>query len=96
MGVLIKGMKMPKACIDCDTYIAHDYCTHFAQFATLLRKDGRYDDCPLVKIDLVTCGECKYMSVHYDTDGNLPFLVCLEWDSGTDIDGYCYLGERRE
>lgn len=50
MSVLIKGMKMPKACINCDVHIAHDYCDHFAQFGTGPRKDGRYDDCPLIEI----------------------------------------------
>lgn len=58
MDVLIKGMKMPKACINCDVHIAHDYCDHFAQFGTGARTDGRYDDCPLVEI--VKCEECEW------------------------------------
>lgn len=46
-------------------------------------------------IDIVKCGECKFMSEHYDTDGNVSYWTCSKWYSGTDIDGYCYLGERR-
>ena len=44
---------------------------------------------------VVRCGECKYCVEHYDTDGNAPYWVCKEWDSGTDYDGYCYHGEKK-
>lgn len=36
------------------------------------------------------------MIEHYDTDGNAPYWICSDWDSGTDYEGYCYYGERRE
>ena len=45
---------------------------------------------------VVRCKDCKYMTEHYDTDGNVPYWTCSEWDSGTDFDGYCYYGERKE
>ena len=45
---------------------------------------------------VVRCKDCKYMTEHYDTDGNVPYWTCSEWDSGTDYDGYCHYGERRE
>lgn len=44
---------------------------------------------------VVRCGECKHCVEHYDTDGNAPYWVCKEWDSGTDYDGYCYHGEKK-
>ena len=47
-------------------------------------------------IDLVRCKECKHCVERDDTDGNVPYWICVEWDSGTDADGYCSYGERRE
>lgn len=44
---------------------------------------------------VVRCKNCKYMTEHYDTDGNVPYWTCSEWDSGTDYDGFCHLAERR-
>lgn len=46
-------------------------------------------------VPVVRCGECKYCVEHYDTDGNAPYWVCKEWDSGTDYDGYCHYGEKK-
>ena len=45
---------------------------------------------------VVRCKDCKYMTEHYDTDGNAPYWTCSEWDSGTDYDGYCHYGERMD
>lgn len=46
-------------------------------------------------VELVRCGQCKYCVEHYDTDGNAPYWTCKEWDSGTDYDGYCHYGKRK-
>jgi len=46
-------------------------------------------------IEVVRCKDCKYMTEHYDVDGNAPYWTCSEWDSGTDYDGFCSYGERR-
>ena len=46
-------------------------------------------------VPVVRCGECKHCVEHYDTDGNVPYWVCKEWDSGTDYDGYCHYGEKK-
>lgn len=46
--------------------------------------------------ELIRCKDCKYMAEHYDTDGNAPYWTCLEWDSGTDYDGFCHYAERKE
>lgn len=51
-------------------------------------------DCDVVEV--VRCGQCKYCVEHYDTDGNVPYWTCKEWDSGTDYDGYCHYGERKD
>lgn len=45
---------------------------------------------------VVRCGQCKHCEEHYDTDGNAPYWTCKEWDSGTDYDGYCHYGERKD
>ena len=45
--------------------------------------------------EIIRCKDCKYMTEHYDTDGNAPYWTCSEWDSGTDYDGYCHYAERR-
>lgn len=47
-------------------------------------------------VEVVRCGQCKHCVEHYDTDGNAPYWTCKEWDSGTDYDGYCYYGERKD
>lgn len=47
-------------------------------------------------VKVVRCGQCKHCVEHYDTDGNAPYWTCKEWDSGTDYDGYCHYGERRD
>lgn len=51
-------------------------------------------DCDVVEV--VRCGQCKHCVEHYDTDGNAPYWTCKEWDSGTDYDGYCHYGKRKD
>ena len=45
---------------------------------------------------VIRCKNCKYMTEHYDTDGNAPYWTCSEWDSGTEYDGFCHYAERKE
>lgn len=45
--------------------------------------------------EIIRCKDCKYMTEHYDTDGNSPYWTCSAWDSGTDYDGFCHYAERR-
>ena len=45
--------------------------------------------------EVVRCKDCRHCSEHYDRDG-YPYWICDEWDSGTDVDGFCHYGERRE
>lgn len=44
--------------------------------------------------EVVRCKDCRHCSEYYDKDG-YPYWICDEWDSGTDVDGFCYYGERR-
>lgn len=47
-------------------------------------------------VKVVRCKDCKWSVEHYDTDGNVPYWVCKNWDGGTDADGFRYEGERKE
>ena len=47
-------------------------------------------------VRVVRCRDCKYMTEHYDTDGNAPYWTCSEWDAGTDYDGFCHYAERKD
>lgn len=51
---------------------------------------------PSAEPEIIRCKDCKYMTEHYDTDGNVPYWTCSEWDSGTDYDGFCHYAERRQ
>ena len=48
-----------------------------------------------LQIDIVQCKDCKYMKEHYDTNENVPYWTCPEWDGETDADGFCHRGERK-
>ena len=50
---------------------------------------------PAAQPEIIRCKDCKHMTEHYDTDGNVPYCTCSEWDSGTDYDGFCHYAERR-
>lgn len=47
-------------------------------------------------VEVVRCKDCKWSVEHYDTDGNVPYWACKNWDGGTDADGYCHEAERKE
>lgn len=66
------------------------------QWSMRIAIENYVDEMPTVDaVEVVRCKDCKYMTEHYDTDGNVPYWTCSEWDSGTDYDGYCHYGERR-
>lgn len=46
-------------------------------------------------LGITRCKDCKYMTTHYDTDGNAPYWTCSVWDSRTDYNGFCHYAERR-
>lgn len=47
---------------------------------------------------IIRCKDCRWSVEPYDTDENVPYWVCKNWDvgRGTDADGYCHEAERRE
>ena len=50
---------------------------------------------PSAQMEIIRCKDCKWCEEHYDTDGNAPYWICKNWDSGTDADGFCHEAERR-
>ena len=63
-----------------------------------LTGECRWEEAPPPRADLVAvvrCKDCKWGVEHDDTDGNVPYWVCINWDGGTDADGYCHEAERR-
>lgn len=46
-------------------------------------------------VDIVKCKDCYHCTEYYDKDG-YPYWICDEWDGGTDADGFCHYGKRRE
>ena len=55
------------------------------------------EDAPTVDaVPVVRCKDCKHGRKSQHQDGNNPYWVCLNWDSGTDEDGYCHHGERED
>lgn len=55
-----------------------------------------HDNAPAVDaVEVVRCKDCKWCSEDYDTDGNVPYWTCKNWDCGTDADGFCHEAERK-
>ena len=46
-------------------------------------------------VAVVRCKDCKWCAEDYDTDGNVPYWTCKNWDCGTDADGFCHEAERK-
>ena len=102
MGVYISNIKKPKHCTEC-YFVCRDQCE---------LQDNSYDydtfkeqkkHCPLIEIDLVRCGECKW----WENDGNIGychaekhFHFTKNWEISIyrkyKADHYCSDGKRRD
>lgn len=80
--IAIPDMEKPKHCTEC-YFVCRDQCE---------LQDNSYDydtfkeqkrHCPLQKIDLVRCKECKFQD------------ECILGSYGVSEHGFCYKGERR-
>ena len=85
--IAIPNMSKPKNCMDCivEEYADCDICKGLISASKYA--DRRYEHCTL--IDIVTCGECKWLGV----DGGMPF--CYWWLREIEPDVFCSYGERR-
>lgn len=96
MGVYIPNMEKPKHCTEC-YFVCRDQCE---------LQDNSYDydtfkeqkrHCPLQKIDLVRCGECKYMKKYALRSDEPTGIWCHRWSIPRLVtdDDFCSYGERR-
>ena len=87
MGVYIPNMSKPKDCSECILADKHLNVLYEAKYYCRLEADS----CPLIEIDIVRCGECKWGNK--DNEGT---LWCEHAIGGimkpTD---FCSYGERR-
>ena len=74
---------------------AVDAIYHHLPSVSRTRARTMLHEVPSAQPEIIRCKDCKYITEHYDTDGNVPYWTCSEWDSGTDYDGFCHYAERR-
>ena len=80
-------------CSVCDDYEVSEIPVKYIPIATIQFDEDKMRE--IIDNAIIRCKDCKYMTEHYDTDGNAPYWTCSEWDSGTDYDGFCHYAERR-
>ena len=85
MGVLIKGMEMPKCCADCtlvcnDEYGLEALCVLIDD--GIISDDGRRDDCPLVQVK--------------EPHGKLIDVSKLNMYDVSPVNGFCVIGVTEE
>ena len=92
MNVIVKGMKMPDCCGECELNDSDDDGIYCIVLEVFMRFDelpkGRRSDCPLA--ELIRCKDCK----KYGTDGNR--LNCNVFCCSMPENGFCSMGERKE
>jgi hypothetical protein len=90
--VAVKGMKMPKNCMECLLFDdEYGDCNIMGEPKANMTEE-RAGNCPLAGI--VTCKDCKYCEK--DMVEGIEYLWCTKDDCGTSEDYYCASGKRRE
>ncbi len=82
--IAIPNMSKPKDCYECPIAKSYLDCLMEKKYVCPI---GHTDDCPLIEI--VRCGECKWLGV----DDGMPF--CYWWLREIEPDVFCSYGERR-
>lgn len=94
MGVYVPNKKMPKGCVACSYRACVPNGLHFLEALEFLGnikgREDRADDCPLIDIDLVRCGECKWWN-----EIGCAIRIVDESDKPKETD-FCSFGERRD
>ena len=92
--IAIKGMEMPKNCIECDHLDLREALGCQLIYSGCANC-GRHSDCPLVEI--VTCKNCKH-KVFLASDGkeNTTYMCNKHCKNITNDDFYCKDGKRRK
>lgn len=99
--IAIPNMEMLKSCNECHWYYER-YDEHCTLGKFLLRKyttdaceepytlnTQRHPNCPLIEIDLVRCGECKW----FINEGSVT--ICDTHETYIEPTDFCSYGERR-
>lgn len=98
MGVYIKNMEKPKGCRWCP--LNHDSMCYVIQPYKTDETNGEQcrNNCPLIEIDLVRCGECKYMRKYALRSDEPTGIWCHRWSVPRLVtdDDFCSYGEGRE
>lgn len=58
--------------------------------------DRVYDAPTVDAVQVVRCKDCVHCLKDRYSDGNSPTYSCKIWDSGTEAEGYCHYGERKD
>lgn len=98
--IAIPNMDKPKNCFQCSfndgiycALIDNDTDAFIYEDPTKV-STKRLDNCPLIEIDLIRCGECRWC----DDKGKGRALICTNPYIDMDIhpDDFCSYGERKE
>ena len=108
MGVYIPNMELPPWCGKCNLQDGEIcYAINENDIGSCLSLFDledlenfcikRRDDCPLIEIDLVKCGECKYMRKYALRSDEPTGIWCHRWSVPRLVtdDDFCSYGERR-
>lgn len=98
MGIYIANMRKPNDCIYCNMYNGEWYDEELGIEFDCMVKNDQADECPLIELDLVRCGECK----HLEVINKAPIYAhCHKWDYDFELwqedtrKSFCSYGERR-
>ena len=85
MGVYIPNMEKPKDCFEC--ILADKHLNVLCEVEYNCRLEAT--ECPLIEIDLVRCGECKW----FINEGSVT--ICDTHETYIEPTDFCSYGERR-
>ena len=97
MGVYIPNMKKERYCEECPLSGTRHIDIYDYVFCELLDEyvDEAKKHCPLIEIDLVRCGECKWYNPWHANHTNIDGNYCRNIDRPMKPTDFCSYGERR-
>lgn len=91
--IAIPNMEKPKECKECqwhlDFYIEDE---QVGGLCTITEKDDRENTCPIIEIDLVRCGECKWYEPRHIEENGIECAGQCIWHIG--LKTYCDAHDR--
>ena len=98
MGVYIPNMSKPKDCYLCEFTNGYECWSNgepWFDVKEAYAKRTLSPNCPLIEIDLVRCGECKYYEESEYIEGDMACKYHIGHTYYTEADRFCYYGERK-